>query len=56
MTAEDAIARAGLHFDDLNKLRVLDPESAQQTSELKEECQEFVTSNYVQVLFNSLRN
>ncbi|CAK8694780.1 intraflagellar transport protein 20 homolog [Clavelina lepadiformis] len=42
MTAEDTLADSGLHFDDLNKLRVLEPENAQQTGELKEECQEFV--------------
>nr|CAB3255315.1 intraflagellar transport protein 20 homolog [Phallusia mammillata] len=41
--AEDALSKSGLHFDDLNKLRVLEPESAQQTGELKEECHEFVS-------------
>lgn len=42
MTAEDTLSKSGLHFDDLNKVRVLDPESAQQTGELKDECREFV--------------
>lgn len=42
MSAEDTLSKSGLHFDDLNKVRVLDPESAQQTSELKDECREFV--------------
>ena len=40
--ADEALARAGLHFDEINKIRVLEPEVAQQTTELKEECREFV--------------
>ncbi|KAI1903648.1 hypothetical protein AGOR_G00029360 [Albula goreensis] len=40
--AKDPLADAGLHFDDLNKLRVLDPDVSQKTTELKEECKEFV--------------
>ena len=42
--ADEALSRAGLHFDELNKIRVLEPEIQQQTSELKEECKEFVDS------------
>ncbi|XP_072099477.1 intraflagellar transport protein 20 homolog isoform X2 [Mobula birostris] len=38
----EALGEAGLHFDELNKLRVLDPEVAQSTIELKEECRDFV--------------
>lgn len=41
---KDILGEAGLHFDKLNKLRVLDPEVAQQTTELKEECRLFVDS------------
>lgn len=44
--AKDILAEAGLHFDELNKLRVLDPEVTQQTIELKEECKDFVDSEY----------
>ncbi|XP_019502576.1 PREDICTED: intraflagellar transport protein 20 homolog isoform X1 [Hipposideros armiger] len=40
--AKDILGEAGLHFDELNKLRVLDPEVTQQTTELKEECKDFV--------------
>ncbi|XP_020666376.1 intraflagellar transport protein 20 homolog [Pogona vitticeps] len=40
--AQEILGEAGLHFDELNKLRVLDPEVAQQTVELKEECRVFV--------------
>lgn len=42
--AKDPLAEAGLHFDELNKLRVLEPEVGQKTTELKEECKEFVDS------------
>ncbi|KAG7161842.1 intraflagellar transport protein 20 homolog [Homarus americanus] len=40
--ADETLAKAGLYFDELNKIRVLEPEVAQQTSELKDECKEFV--------------
>ncbi|KAK6475508.1 intraflagellar transport protein 20-like protein [Huso huso] len=40
--SKDPLADAGLHFDELNKLRVLDPEVGQKTTDLKEECKEFV--------------
>ncbi|XP_041348849.1 intraflagellar transport protein 20 homolog [Gigantopelta aegis] len=41
--ADEALAKAyGLHFDELNKIRVLEPDVAQQTNELKEECKDFV--------------
>lgn len=42
--ADEALLRAGLHFDELNKIRVLEPEVQAQTSELKEECKDFVDS------------
>lgn len=48
--ADEALARAGLHFDELNKIRVLEPEVAQQTVELKEECKDFVDSK-MRVIF-----
>ncbi|XP_054566758.1 intraflagellar transport protein 20 homolog [Eptesicus fuscus] len=38
---KDILGEAGLHFDELNKLRVLDPEVIQ-TIELKEECKGFM--------------
>merc|ERR1712154_339430 len=40
--ADEALAKAGLHFDELNKIRVLEPDVAQQTKDLKEECKDFV--------------
>lgn len=42
--AKDPLAEAGLHFDELNKLRVLEPDVSQKTTELKEECEDFVDS------------
>lgn len=39
-----ADAASGFHFDELSKIRVLEPEVYQQTQELKEECKEFVDS------------
>lgn len=44
--AKDPLTDAGLHFDELNKLRVLDPEVSQKTTELKEECKDFVDSKF----------
>uniref|UniRef100_A0A0P4WEJ1 Intraflagellar transport protein 20 n=1 Tax=Scylla olivacea TaxID=85551 RepID=A0A0P4WEJ1_SCYOL len=40
--ADESLAAAGLYIDELNKIRVLEPEVAQQTAELKDECKEFV--------------
>lgn len=44
--ARDPLAEAGFYFDELNKLRVLEPDVSQKTSELKEECKEFVDSEH----------
>lgn len=48
--AKDPLEEASLHFDDLNKLRVLEPEVSQQTTELKEECKDFVDSKCTLVM------
>jgi len=42
--AEDAIGKAGLYFDELNKIRVLEPETAVQTNDLKDACKDFIES------------
>ena len=42
----EALAKAGLYFDELNKIRVLEPETAQQTTELKDECKDFLDSKF----------
>lgn len=49
--AKDPLAEAGLHFDELNKLRVLEPDVSQKTTELKEECEDFVDSKLFILLF-----
>ena len=49
--ADEALARAGLHFDELNKIRVLEPDVAQQTVELKEECKDFVDSMHIGIIY-----
>lgn len=49
--AKDTLAEAGFYFDELNKLRVLEPDISQKTSELKEECKEFVDSKHA-ILFS----
>ena len=46
LMAEEALSHAGLYLDELNKIRLLEPESAQQTIELKDECKEFVDSKF----------
>lgn len=38
--------REGFHFDELSKIRVIEPTIATDTEELKEECKEFVGSKY----------
>lgn len=50
--AKDPLAEAGFYFDELNKLRVLEPDVSQKTSELKEECKEFVDSKHGRFLSN----
>ena len=42
MAANEALEKAGLHFDDLNRIRVLDEDTALQAAELKEVCQDFL--------------
>ncbi|VFV26134.1 intraflagellar transport protein 20 [Lynx pardinus] len=52
--AKDILGEAGLHFDELNKLRVLDPEVTQQTTELKEECKDFVDKHQTEQMFQKI--
>ena len=37
----------GFHYDELSKIRVIDPAIATETTELKEECKEFVDSEFL---------
>ena len=34
----------GFYFDELSKIRVIEPDTAGETQELKDECKEFVES------------
>jgi hypothetical protein len=36
----------GFHYDELSKIKVIDPLIAGETTELKEECKEFVDSKF----------
>ena len=36
----------GFYYDELSKIRALDPEIAGRTQELKDECKEFVDSEW----------
>lgn len=36
----------GFHYDELSKIKVIDPTVAEKTTELKEECKEFVDSKF----------
>ncbi|XP_049602676.1 intraflagellar transport protein 20 homolog isoform X2 [Syngnathus scovelli] len=40
--AQDLIEEEGIIFDEFHKLRALEPDVSQKTSDLKEECKEFV--------------
>ncbi|XP_006569307.1 intraflagellar transport protein 20 homolog isoform X2 [Apis dorsata] len=39
----DPLAKYGIYIDDLSKIRVLEPEVANQTNKLKEECKNFIS-------------
>ena len=54
--AEEALASSGLFLDELNKIRLLEPENAQQTTALKDECKDFVDSKKTIVFILSIRN
>lgn len=44
---------SGIFFDELSKVRVLEPEISQQTQELKSECKEFVDSKLLACILSS---
>ena len=41
----------GFYYDELSKIRVIEPETGGQTQELKEECKEFVDSELTAMMF-----
>ncbi len=40
----------GMFFDELSKIRVLEPDTAERTQELKDECKEFVDSEALSLI------
>ncbi|CAN7988147.1 unnamed protein product [Ixodes pacificus] len=40
--ANEVLAKAGLYVDELNKIRIADPNITRQTQELKDDCHKFV--------------
>uniref|UniRef100_A0A1B6CMI0 Intraflagellar transport protein 20 homolog n=1 Tax=Clastoptera arizonana TaxID=38151 RepID=A0A1B6CMI0_9HEMI len=38
----ERLNKLGLHFDELNKVRVIEPEAASKSSELRDQCRNFV--------------
>jgi len=40
----DSLTKYGIYIDDFSKIRVLEPEAANQSNKLKDECQNFVSS------------
>jgi len=54
MATDSMLNNSGMFFDDLYKIRVLEPEISQQTTDLKDECHEFVTKiSELQKLINN---
>lgn len=46
--AKDPLAEAGLYFDEVSGLQILDPEVRQKSLELKEECKIFIDGKFHQ--------
>lgn len=42
----DALTKSGIYFDEVDKIRILEPEISKQTNDLKEECKIYIESNY----------
>lgn len=52
----DSLAKYGIYIDDLSKIRVLEPEVANQANKLKEECQNFISSEFYRSRYNDILN
>lgn len=50
--SSESLEKLGLFFDELNRLRVWEPEAADRTNDLKDECKEFVKSTSFLSLFS----
>lgn len=40
----ELLQKSGIYFDEVDKIRILDPEVAKQTSDLKDECKIYIES------------
>ncbi|XP_037512076.1 intraflagellar transport protein 20 homolog A [Rhipicephalus sanguineus] len=40
--ANEVFSRAGLYVDELNKIRIADPDATRETQELKDDCHKFI--------------
>ena len=47
LTDDSTPAPGNMHFDDLNKLRVLPSDVSDETTSLRDECKEFIDSKYI---------
>ncbi|CAH8435465.1 unnamed protein product [Schistosoma bovis] len=53
----ESLAQAGLYIDDFYKLRIVDPRVTQETNELKEECEKYLSKmNDFKVIIGELFN
>lgn len=50
----EELSKAGLYFDDLHTLRVLEPNIATETNDLKDECNKYTESEYFLFGFQSI--
>ena len=48
--ASESLTKTGLFFDELNKIRVWEPDAAQRTNDLKDECKDFVDRKFFEFI------
>lgn len=46
----DSLARSGLYFDELNRIRILDPNLSNKTNELNFESNQFIESKFNSII------
>lgn len=52
--SSESLAKLGVFFDELNRLRVWEPEAADRTESLKDECKNFIESKQFTSFFLTL--
>ncbi len=48
---EEALSNYGLYIDDENKIRLIDPERLTDSSELRDECKDFIDSMHITIVY-----